>query len=103
MTEGPRVHHPVADNGYPSSLELKSDNVSLRLDVQDVIHAHSFLSDIPGLGRPRVAPLVKPLLNAAVGHPGYFRFNSAYRIVAEIDGTSYEREGTTLHEMVALR
>lgn len=103
MTEGPRRHDRVADNAFPEWLELKSDNVSLRLDVKDVIHAHSILSDIPGLGKPRVAPLVKPLLNAAVGHPGYFRFNSAFRIVAEIDGKTYEREGTTLHEMVALR
>jgi hypothetical protein len=103
MTEGPRRYHAEADNAFPEFLELTSDTVSLRLDVQNVIHAHSFLHDVPVLGKPRVAPIVKPLLNAVVGHPGYFRFNSTFRITAEIDGATYEREGTTLHEMVALR
>ena len=103
ITEGPARFHPDADNSFPEYLELTSPNVSLRLDVESVIHAHSFLRDVPVLGKPRIAPLVKPALTRLVGHPGYFRFTSRFRIVADVDGVTYDREGTTLHEMVALR
>ena len=103
MVEGPQVFNAEAGTTYPEYFEVKSDTVSLRLDVQRIIHAHSFLDDVPGLSKPGVRVVAKPVLGRLVGHPGYFRFESDFTLVATVDGQTYERSGRTLHEMVALR
>ncbi|HKT02376.1 MAG TPA: lipocalin-like domain-containing protein [Rugosimonospora sp.] len=85
---------------YPDSLHLAvADQLDLRLDVRAVVHAHDLLDDLP-VARNRV---VKPLLRAVVGRPGYFRFRSDFTLSAVVDGATQERTGTALHEMVALR
>lgn len=103
MDVGPPVFNDAADNTYPAHLGLEAPGVSLRLDVKRIIHAHSFLDDIPLLGKPRVKPLVKPAINKLAGHPGYFRFESEFVLEATVDGEDYRRTGLTTHEMVALR
>jgi hypothetical protein len=99
MDVGPPVFDARADTSYPAHLGLTAPGIALRLDVQRIIHAHSFIDDIPLLGRPRVKPLSKPIINRLAGHPGYFRFESGYELVVGDD----TRTGVTTHEMVALR
>jgi hypothetical protein len=99
IQEGPKVYSEVARQHYPSWLELKADELHLRLDVREVIHAHDFLSDVPVLR----AGVIRPAVNKLVGQPGYFRFRSDFNLTATIDGETHRREGSTLHEMVALR
>jgi hypothetical protein len=97
---GPEVHEPVANHAYPSHLILRAgEELELRLDVREVIHAHDLLNDVPVVR----SPLVKPLVNRLVGHPGYFRLRSDFRLEARVDGEQLVRQGSTLHEMVALR
>jgi hypothetical protein len=103
MDVGRPVFNTAADNSYPATLGLTAPGVSLRLDVKRIIHAHSFLDDIPLLGKPRVKPLVKPAINRLAGHPGYFRFESEFTLEATVDGLDHTRTGLTTHEMVALR
>jgi hypothetical protein len=103
MDAGPPVYEARADNSYPRHLGLVAEGVELRLDVREVMHAHSFLDDVPGLGRQRVKPLVKPVFNRLVGRPGYFRFQSDFELRAAVGSEQLERRGRTLHEMVALR
>lgn len=103
MDVGPPVFDARADTSYPAHLGLSAPGVALRLDVRRIIHAHSFIDDIPLLGRPRVKPLSKPIINALAGHPGYFRFESDYALTVDVDGEQHTRTGTTTHEMVALR
>ena len=97
---GSEVFNSVANHAYPSSLVLRSGDVlELRLDVREVIHAHDLLNDFPVVR----SPFVKPIVNRLVGRPGYFRFRSDFTLMARVDGEDYVREGSTLHEMVALR
>jgi hypothetical protein len=97
---GPEVFNAVANHAYPSSLVLRSgDELELRLDVRDIIHAHDLLSDVPVVR----SPLVKPAVRRLLGSPGYFRFRSDFTLTALVDGERFVREGSTLHEMVALR
>ena len=75
LTEGPARFDATAGRTYPEWVELRvPDKLELRLDVQRVIHAHDLLDDLPVV-RSR---LVKPLVQRLVGHPGYFRFESAF-------------------------
>ncbi len=100
VTTGPEVFNATANHAYPSSLTLRSgDDVELRLEVQEIIHAHNLLNDLPVVKSPIVQKLITPL----VGHPGYFRFRSDFTLTANVDGEEYVRTGSTLHEMVALR
>ncbi len=97
---GPEVFNPVANHAYPSHLVIRAgEHLQLRLEVRDIIHAHDLLNDFPVV-RSR---LVKPIVNRLVGRPGYFRFRSDFTLNARLDGESYVRQGSTLHEMVALR
>ena len=97
---GPEIWSPVANHGYPSYFVLRSgDDLELRLDVQEVIHAHDLLNDFPIVR----SPFVKPIVNRIVGRPGYFRFRSDFTLAARADGAQHVRQGSTLHEMVALR
>ncbi|HEY5189400.1 MAG TPA: hypothetical protein VII87_10220 [Solirubrobacteraceae bacterium] len=97
---GPEVFNATANHAYPSHLVLRAgDDVELRLDVRDIIHAHDLLDDFPVV-RSR---LVKPIVNRLVGCPGYLRFRSDFTLTALVDGERQVREGSTLHEMVALR
>jgi CrtC N-terminal lipocalin domain len=100
LTEGPMVHHPDAGRSYPEWIRLQvHDTVDLTLKVRSVVHAHDLLDDVPVV-RSR---LVKPLAHRLLGHPGYFRFNSDFELTVVVDGQKYERDGSTLHELVALR
>ncbi len=100
LDTGPTIFNMTANRDYPSWLDIRvPGNLKLRLDVRDVIDAHDFVEDLPVVR----SKLIKPVINKLVGRPGYFRFNSDFKLQVESDGTSYEREGTTLHEMVALQ
>jgi hypothetical protein len=100
LTEGPMVHNAEARRAYPQWIRLQvEDAVDLTLTVRSVVHAHDLLDDVPVV---RAAP-VKPLVNRIVGHPGYFRFTSDFELTAIVDGEKFERTGSTLHELVALR
>ncbi len=105
LTEGPMQYSDVAHRTYPEWLELVIEptadsniGVRLRLDVQNVIHAHDLLDDAPLPGKR----VLKPLLRKIVGQPGYFRFDSAFELTVTIDGETTVETGRTLHEMVAL-
>lgn len=102
VTPGDEIFDDTANRSHPTSLRLRTatdDNqVDLRLDVRDIVHAHDLLTDVPIIrSRP-----VKPILNRFV-RPGYFRFRSDFRLNVVADGTEHEDNGNTLHEMVALR
>lgn len=100
VTAGPAVFEPAGNRDYPSWLEIKIDGaLGLRLDVRDVIDAHDFVADIPIVR----SSLVKPLVNKAIGRPGYFRFDSDFSLRVNHEGRWLERSGRTLHEMVALK
>ena len=76
------------------------DMVVYRAEGQAVLHGHDLLSDIPVVG----SKVLRPLVSRLVGHPGYFRFESDFRLsVTRDDGRVDVRTGTTLHELVALR
>ncbi|AYA25038.1 MULTISPECIES: lipocalin-like domain-containing protein [Rhodococcus] len=99
LTEGPIVHNAVADRTYPAWIRLRiPGSLDVKLTVREIVHAHNLLEDVP-LASSR---LLKPLVNRLVGHPGYFRFRSDFTMTVTVDGTDYERSGSTLHEMVAL-
>jgi hypothetical protein len=97
---GPEVFNPVANHAYPKQLILRSgDAFELRLDVREVVHAHDLLNDVPVVRSRAVKPIVRQL----VGSPGYFRFRSDFTLTATLNGERHVRQGSTLHEMVALR
>jgi hypothetical protein len=98
VSTGPPIDNATAHITYPEWLELTSEDVRLRLDVHEVIHAHCLLNDFPVVRNPVLQPLIRRLIS-----PGYFRFRSDYRIEARVDGEWLSREGSTLHEMVKLR
>ena len=100
LTEGPRRYNPVAGREYPEWIEMRvPDRLELRLTVESVIHAHDLLDDIP-VARSRV---IKPLIYRTIGHPAYFRFQSAFELTVHTDDGTETRTGTTLHELVALK
>lgn len=100
LAEGPPAFDAIAGREYPTSITLRvPGQVELRLDVQQIIHAHDLLDDLP-VARNR---LVKPLLHRVVGHPGYFRFRSAFDLTVTLSGRAHHESGETLHELVALR
>ena len=100
LTEGPKRFDAVAGREYPEWIELHvPDHLDLRLTVESVIHAHDLLDDFP-IVRTR---LVKPLVQRVVGHPAYFRFQSAFELTVHGHGRAQTRTGTTLHELVALK
>src|SRR5205085_10551544 len=101
IEEGPPVFDAVANHTYPSYLRLTTPGgaAELRLTVREIIHAHDLLDDVP-VARSRA---VKPIIRKVIGSPGYFRFRSDFELTAEIDGERFERTGSTLHEMVALK
>ncbi|AXT83935.1 hypothetical protein C6I20_01140 [Aeromicrobium sp. A1-2] len=99
LTEGPLVFHPAANRTYPTWIRLQvPGRVDLRLDVQLIIDAQDLLDEVP-VARSR---MVKPIVHALVGRPGYFRFDSTYTLTVVEDGETITRTGSTLHEMVAL-
>ncbi len=98
FSEGPAVFDSTANRSYPSWIRLQvADSVDLRLTVNDVIHAHDFIDDVPVLRN------LKPLAYRMIGHPGYFRFNSTFELTLTTDSGTEHRTGSTLHELVALR
>jgi hypothetical protein len=99
VQEGPKTFDATANHDYPGYLILSTEQAELRLEVQEIIHAHDLLNDFPVLR----SPLVKPVINRLVGRPGYFRFRSNFTLTVRLDGDQQVRRGSTLHEMVALR
>jgi predicted secreted hydrolase len=100
LESGETVFDRAGNRDYPSSVSLKvPGSLGLNLEVRKVIDAHDFLEDVPVV-RSRA---IKPLVNRLLGRPGYFRFDSDYHLRVIEDGQTYERAGTTMHEMVALR
>ncbi|WP_405135158.1 lipocalin-like domain-containing protein [Nocardia sp. NBC_01388] len=99
LTEGPALFDSTAGREYPQWLELHvPGQLELRLTVESVIHAHDFIDDFP-IARTR---LIKPLVHRLLGHPAYFRFESAVELTVHTDNGPQRRTGTTLHELVAL-
>ncbi|MBB5917824.1 putative secreted hydrolase [Nocardia transvalensis] len=100
LTEGSKRFHPVAGREYPEWIELRvPDRLELRLTVGSVIHAHDIIDDFPIVrSRP-----IKPLIHRLIGHPAYFRFESAFELTVHTEGGTDKRTGTTLHELVALK
>jgi len=107
LTEGPSSFHAEARRSHPDWLRLRvedakgvdgSVSVDLRLEVRRVIHGHDLLDDVPVV-RSRA---VKPVVRRLVGRPGYFRFESEFQLVVDQGGRVETRNGTTLHELVAL-
>jgi predicted secreted hydrolase len=99
VEEGPMVYDGLAHRDRPQWLRLHAPGeIDLRLDVQHVSHAHDLLDDV-AVARHA---LVKPLVRALVGRPGYFRFDSAFELAVTLDGLDERVSGRTLHEMVAL-
>lgn len=97
---GDEVFDERGNRTYPSWLAIKvPGSLGLQLDVREVIDAHDFVEDLPVVR----SALVKPLVNRLVGRPGYFRFDSEYALRVVLEGETFDRTGTTLHEMVALR
>ncbi|MGJ0120692.1 lipocalin-like domain-containing protein [Williamsia sp. MIQD14] len=101
LEEGPLLPDADAGRDYPSWISLTiPGRLELRLDVRTVLHGHDLLGDIPVVG----SKVLRPLVSRLVGHPGYFRFASDFRLaVTRDDGRVDVRTGTTLHELVALR
>lgn len=99
LTEGPPVFDARAGRTRPEWIALEvPGRLSLRLDVEEVVHAQDLLDDVP-VARSR---LVRPLAHRLVGHPGYFRFLSSFELTVTGDGETDVRRGRTLHELVAL-
>lgn len=99
VTEGPLVFHPGANRTYPTWLRLEvAGRVDLRFTIDTIIDSQDLLDEVP-VARNR---LVKPIVHALVGRPGYFRFDSTYELTIVEDGERVTRTGRTLHEMVAL-
>lgn len=99
LTEGPARFDATAGRTYPEWIELRvPGELELRLEVSRVIHAHDLLDDLPVV---RARP-IKPLVRRLVGHPGYFRFESAFELTVRTGAGTETRSGTTLHELVAL-
>lgn len=99
VTEGPMVFNEIANRSYPAWLRIEvPGQVSLLLTVQNVVHAHDLLDDVPVAGHR----VFRPLLYSLVGHPGYFRFDSTFVLTVVRDGVTETRTGRTLHELVAL-
>ncbi|MFE6862278.1 lipocalin-like domain-containing protein [Nocardia sp. NPDC057668] len=100
LTEGPTRFDATAGREYPEWVHLEvPGQLELRLTVNTVIHAHDLLDDVPFI---RAKPL-RPLLHRAIGHPAYFRFQSAFELSIHHEDTVERHSGTTLHELVALR
>ena len=100
VTDADFVYNDTAHRDYPRSLEIVvPGSLSLRFDVKDVIDAHDLLDDLPAALRN---PLVRALVHKLVGHPGWFRFSSDYKLTVVREGQTLTDEGVTLHEMVAL-
>ncbi|MDY6795867.1 MAG: hypothetical protein SWK76_11430 [Actinomycetota bacterium] len=89
-----------ANRDYPAVLELEvPGQLLLTFEVKRTIDCNDFLSEI----NPVIMnPAVKWVANHFV-RPGWFRFESDFTLHVEHEGKTYDREGTTLHEMVALR
>ena len=99
LTEGPPVFDERAGRTRPEWIGLEvPDRLSLRLDIEEVVHAHDLLDDVPVAG----SRLVRPLAHRFIGHPGYFRFLSSFELTVHRSGTTDVRGGRTLHELVAL-
>ncbi len=102
LTEGQKVWNDVAHRDYPDAIRLDiPGELSLKLNVKEIIDAHDLLDDINPILMNKV---VRAGVNKFVGRPGWFRFNSDFKLqVARDNGEWEERTGTTLHEMVALQ
>lgn len=95
------VFNSVANRDYPSTVLIEvPGSLRLELEVEDVIDAHNLLRDVSPVFGNRT---VETIANRLIGRPGYFRFNSRFALHVEHAGVSYDRTGTTLHEMVALQ
>ncbi len=99
VTEGPLVFHAGANRTYPTWLRLEvPGQVDLRFTIDTIIDSQDLLDEVP-VARSRI---VKPIVHALVGRPGYFRFDSTYELTIVENGETVTRSGRTLHEMVAL-
>jgi hypothetical protein len=105
IIEGKSVYNRAADQSYPSSLTLRTQDgqAELALTVREVLHAHDLIDDVPVVRNPIIKAFAKPLINQFVGQPGYFRFRSDFRLTVNVRGETLVRTGSTLHEAVALR
>ncbi|MFX0040410.1 MAG: lipocalin-like domain-containing protein [Promethearchaeota archaeon] len=83
-----------AGNKYPKVLKFKFNNQNeILLEVQEIVDADNLLYELGPITRF----LAKNLLKLK---PGYFRLNSKFQFIINIDEKSYTERGITLHEMV---
>ena len=100
LKEGNAIFHPSANRTYPTWIEIDiTEQVFLRLEVKRIIDCHDFLADFNPL---IMNPLTKKLVNRFM-RPGWFRFESDFNLRIQHKGHYFEENGTTLHEMVALK
>ncbi|TWH02713.1 putative secreted hydrolase [Nocardioides sp. J9] len=111
LTEGPTAYNADARRSYPTWIRMETEasadgvtdaQVTLQMNVRDVIHGHDLLDDIPVVGTKIGGALLKPIIHKVVGQPGYFRFLSDFELTVTVDGETIVETGTTLHELVAL-
>ncbi|MFX0186178.1 MAG: lipocalin-like domain-containing protein [Candidatus Hodarchaeota archaeon] len=87
-----------AANKYPKSLTFKMDKqLEIYLHVQEIIDSGNILElfNINSV----IRFIVKYILRL---NPGYFRFNSNFKLNVTLEGKSYQEQGNILHEMVIL-
>lgn len=101
FSEGPAVYDETAGRTHPTSLSLNCPGkFSLEMTVTQVLHAQALLEQVPLLG----SRFLRPLTDRLIGRPGYFRFRSDFTLsVTRDDGSTETVDGSTLHELVALR
>jgi hypothetical protein len=91
----------TANREYPNRLLLEvPDQLSLEFKVKRIIDCGNLLKE---MGHPIILnPATRWVVNRFM-RPGWFRFESDFTLKVEHEGQSFERTGTTLHEMVALQ
>jgi hypothetical protein len=87
-----------AENKFPNKLTFKIPNkLETFLEVRKIIDSGNML-ELFGISSV-IRFIVKHILRMK---PGYFRFNSAFKLNVSYEGHNYQEKGTTLHEMVIL-
>lgn len=87
-----------AANEYPKNLKFKVPNqLETSLEVQEIIDSGNVL-ELYGMSSV-IRFIAKYILRIS---PGFFRFNSKFKLNVSFKGKSYQEQGNTLHELVIL-
>lgn len=101
FTLGPSVYDETARQDYPETFTLEAPGAfRLEMTVRQLLQSHSLIEEVPVVG----SRALRPLVDRVIGKPGYFRFQSDFTLaVTGADGSVETIQGSTLHELVALR